>query len=50
MAGQGVSRMLAFKPPERPTMTNRDPISPDAVLAAIDSAKVRNEVLIEAPQ
>ena len=50
MAGQGVSRMLAFKPiPERPTMTNRDPISPDAVLVAIDIAKVRNEVLIEAP-
>ena len=29
-------------------MTNRDPIPSDAVLVAIDIAKVRNEVLIEA--
>jgi Acetoacetate decarboxylase (ADC) len=29
-------------------MTNRQPIPPDAVLVAIDIAKVRNEVLIEA--
>jgi len=29
-------------------MTNRDPLSPDAALVAIDVAKVRNEVLIEA--
>lgn len=30
-------------------MTNRDPISADAVLVAIDIAKLRNEVLIEIP-
>jgi transposase len=30
-------------------MTNKEPISADAALVAIDIAKVRNEVLIEAP-
>ena len=30
-------------------MTNRQPIPTDALLVAIDIAKVRNEVLIEAP-
>jgi hypothetical protein len=47
MAGQGVcvsSKLI----PERSAMTNRDPIPSDAVLVAIDIAKVRNEVLIEA--
>jgi hypothetical protein len=39
-----------FKPLlERPTMTNRDPIPPAAVLVALDIAKLRNEVLIEMP-
>jgi hypothetical protein len=45
-----VSRMKMFKPLlERPTMTNRDPIPPAAVLVALDIAKLRNEVLIEMP-
>lgn len=35
--------------PERPTMTSQNSIPADAVLVAIDIAKVRNEVLIEAP-
>ena len=30
-------------------MTNRQPIPTDALLVALDIAKVRNEVLIEAP-
>ncbi len=39
-----------FKPLlERPTMTNRDPIPPAAVLVALDFAKLRHEVLIEMP-
>jgi transposase len=42
--------MKMFKPLlERPTMTNRDPIPPAAVLVALDIAKLRNEVLIEMP-
>jgi transposase len=50
MAGQGVSRMLVFKPHSgETTMTNRQPIPMDPLLVAIDIAKVRNEVLIEAP-
>ncbi len=45
-----VSRMKMFEPLlERPTMTNRDPIPPGAVLVALDIAKLRNEVLIEVP-
>ena len=35
--------------PLEAAMTNRQPIPTDALLVAIDIAKVRNEVLIEAP-
>jgi transposase len=34
---------------ESPTMTNREPTPPEAILVAIDVSKLRNDVLIEAP-
>jgi transposase len=50
MAGRQVSKLEVFDASfgERPTMTKHQIMPSDAVLVAIDIAKARNEVLIEA--
>jgi hypothetical protein len=50
MAGQQISKLEVFDASfgERPTMTKHQIMPSDAVLVAIDIAKARNEVLIEA--
>jgi hypothetical protein len=50
MAGHGVSRMLVFKPHFGETGHDQSTAYPThALLVAVDIAKVRNKVLIEAP-